>query len=138
MDADDLNRLPCVFERALLMQSAACELSRRRSVGEGEAVVCGSPLARSACGTLYGLLREKSAFALGVRETGRILPHAAVMKLQCGGLDGLRDALMPECHAPDVHRLIRLAVERYGSLEALPFSEVVKGVAAFRLRRRRS
>lgn len=138
MPPDDANRLPCVFERALLAQSAACEISRRCSVGEGESVACSSPVARSACGTLYGLLREKSAFALGLRETARVLPHAMVMKLQCGGLAGLKDALAPDAHAPDVHRLVRLAVERYGSLEALPFSEIVKGVAAFRLRRRRS
>lgn len=138
MDADAPNRLPCVFERALLAQCAACETARRRSIGERETIVCGSPLARSACGTLYGLLREKSAFALGLRETARVLPHAMVMKLQCGGLAGLKDALMPDTHAPDVHRLVRFAVERHGSLEALPFSEVIKGVAAFRLRRRRS
>ena len=136
VERGEVNRLPCVFERALLAQCAVCELSRRQSVGESEMIACSSPVARSACGALYGLLRDKSAFALGVRETRRILPHAMVMKVQCGGLAGLKQALMPDAHAPDVHRLVRAAVDTLGSLEALPFSEIVKGVAAFQLRRR--
>lgn len=133
----EINRLPCVFERALLAQCAACVEARRASIGEREMIACASPVARSACGTLYGLLREKSAFALGVRETRRILPHAMVMKVQCGGLQGLKEVLMPHAHAPDVHRLIREATERFGALDALPFSDIVKGVASFQLRRRK-
>lgn len=132
-----INRLPCVFERALLAQCAVCELARRESIGEQEMIACSAPVARSACGTLHGLLREKSAFALGVKETRRVLPHAMVMKVQCGGLAGLKQAIMPDAHAADVHRLVRAAVEQNGSLDVLPFSEIVKGVAAFRLRRRR-
>lgn len=133
---DGINSLPCVFERALLAQTAACELARRQSVGEALHLFCASPVARSACGTLYGLLREKSAFALHLKATNRILPHAMVMKIQCGGLAGLREVVAPDTHAPDVHRLVRDATERFGSLDALPFSEIVKGVAAFQLRRK--
>ena len=134
---DEINRLPCVFERALLAQCAVCELARKLAVGERENIVCSSPLARSACGTLYGLLREKSAFTLRVRETRRILTHAMAMKIQCGGLAGLKQAVAPAAHAADVHRLVREATERHGSLDALPFSEIVKGVAAWQGRKRR-
>ncbi|CAG0953379.1 hypothetical protein RHDC4_00230 [Rhodocyclaceae bacterium] len=134
---EEINRLPCVFGKALLAQSAVCELARRHSVGEAESLVCASPVARAACGTLYGLLREKSTFALRVKTTERILPHATVMKIQCGGLEGLRQVVSPDTHAPDVHRLVREASERYGGLDALPFSEIIKGVAAFQLRRGR-
>ena len=134
---DAINRLPCVFERALQAQCAACELARRHTAGELESIACASPLARTACGTLYGLLRAKSAFALGIREARRILPHAMVMKIQCGGLLGLKQAIDPAAHAPDVHRLVRAASDGYGSLEALPFSEIIKGVSAYQGRKRR-
>ena len=134
---DEVNRLPCVFGKALMAQSAVCELARRHAIGERETVACASPVARSACGTLYGLMREKSAFALRLKETQSVLPHAMVMKIQCGGLEGLRQAIAPEAHAPDVHRLVREAVARYESLDALPFSEIMKGVAAWHGRKRR-
>jgi hypothetical protein len=134
---DEVNRLPCVFGKALLAQCAVCELARRHAIGERETVACSSPVARSACGTLYGLLREKSAFALHLKETQHILPHALVMKIQCGGLEGLKQVVAPEAHAPDVHKLVRAAVAACGSLDALPFSDIVKGVAAWQGRKRR-
>lgn len=132
----EINRLPCVFERALLARHAACELAVRHQIAERESVACAQPVARALCAQMEALLREKSAFALGVTGTGRILPHAMVMKIQCGGLDGLKALLDPGTVAPDVRRLVRMAQERYGDLAALPFSEVVQGVAAWKARRR--
>jgi hypothetical protein len=132
----EINRLPCVFEKALLAGCAACELASRHSIGERETVSCAQPLARATCGTLHGLLREKSAFALGIAEARRILPHSMGMKVQCGGLEGMRGALDPEAPGPDVQRLLRLGLARYGSLDELPFSEIIKGVAAWQVRRR--
>jgi len=131
-----INRLPCVFERVLAGRHAVCALAASHAVAEREAVACTAPLARAECGRLAGLLRAKSAFALGLSGTQRLLPHAQLMRIECGGLDGLRQVLDPGAPAVDVHHLICLARERHGDLERLPFSEVVKGVAAWRGRRR--
>lgn len=133
----EINRLPCVFERALILRSAVCGLAEGHSVAERSTVACTSPLARTLCGRLSGLLREKSAFALGVPTTQRILTHAQTLRIQCGGLNGLRDLLDPDAPSPDVHRLVCLARERHGELEDLPFAEVIQGVAAWTGRRRR-
>lgn len=133
----EINRLPCVFERALLARHAVCELAVRHQIAERETVACAQPVARAVCAQMSGLLREKSAFALGQKTALRILPHAMVMKIQCGGLDGLKALLDPEALAPDVRRLMRLAKERHGDLETLPFSAIVQGVAAWKPRRRR-
>ncbi len=130
-----LNPLPCVFEKALLCQAAACEAARRLSLAEREMVACREPLARAACGQLLSLLRTNSAFALKIKDAQRILPHAMTMKIQCGGLVGLRDLLDPEAHAPDVLKLVRLAHAEYGAFEDLPFSRIVQGVAHWQIRR---
>lgn len=132
----EINRLPCVFEKALLARHAVCGLAANQAIGEREVIACTSPLARAECGQLSGLLREKSAFALKLPNTERILTHAAVMKIQCGGLQGLQGLLDPEAPAPDVRRLVLLGRERFGDLGALPFPEIIKGVAAFRLRKK--
>lgn len=132
----EINRLPCVFEKALLSRCVVCELSVRHLLAERETVACTEPLARAACGQMAGLLREKSAFALKLKEAARILPHAMMMKIQCGGLNGLKDVLDPEAPAPDVRRLIRQALAEYGTLEALPFSRIVQGVAHWQGRKR--
>ena len=132
----DINRLPCVFENALLSGCAVCELSASHAVAERQIIACTSPVARVDCGQLAALLREKSAFALRLTSTQRILPHAMMMKIQCGGLQGMQQVLDPAAAQPDVRRMVLKGRERYGELARLPFSDIVQGVAAFRLRRR--
>lgn len=132
----EINRQPCVFERALLARHAVCELATSHQIAERETVACSQAAAHADCARLAQLLREKSAFALGVTDTRRILPHAMLMKIQCGGLDGLKQVLDPQSLAPNVRRLWRLAQERHGEPESLPFSEIVKGIAAWKSRRR--
>ena len=132
----DINRLPCVFENALLSGCAVCELSASHALAERQIIACTSPVARVDCGQLAALLREKSAFALRLTSTQRILPHAMMMKIQCGGLQGMQQVLDPAAAQPDVRRMVLKGRERYGELARLPFSEIVKGVAAFQLRKR--
>lgn len=133
---DDINRLPCVFEKALLSGWAVCDLSASLALAERQVMACTSPVARVDCGQLSALLREKSAFALRLTSTQRILPHAMMMKIQCGGLQGLKQVLDPDATLPQVRALVLKAREHHGELAALPFSEIVKGVAAFQLRKR--
>ena len=133
---EQINRLPCVFEKALLCQAAACEAAQRVALAEREMVACREPLARASCGQLLTLLRANSAFALKVRDTQRLLPHAMTMKIQCGGLTGLKDLLDPEAAAPDVLKLVRRAQAEFGDLANLPFSRIVQGVAHWQIRKR--
>ncbi len=58
------------------------------------------------------------------------------MKIQCGGLMGLKDLLDADAHAPDVLKLVRRAQAEFGSLEALPFSRIVQSVARWQIRKR--
>jgi hypothetical protein len=131
----EINPLPCVFEKALLARCVVCALSVRHLLAERETVACTDPVARAGCARLADLLREKSAFALKLKEAARILPHAMTMKIQCGGLNGLRDVLDPGAPTPDVVHLVRKAQDS-GGLEALPFSTIVQGVAHWQARKR--
>jgi hypothetical protein len=131
-----INPLPCVFEKALLSQAAACEAAQRVALAERDLMACRAPAGRVGCGQLLALLRQNSAFALKLRDTQRVLPHALTMKIQCGGLVGLKDLLDPAAHAPDVLKLVRLAQAEFGTLDRLPFSRIVQGVAHWQMRKR--
>lgn len=136
-----VNHLPCVFARPLLAQHAVCEFALRpvsqvsRATLPGATVrpglVCAQPVARAVCARLSGLLRENSTFVLKLPAAGRKLTPAMLMRVQCGGLHGLKANLDPQALAPDVLRLLRLADARFGDLQNLPFSELVQGVAAW-------
>ena len=125
---------PCVFARALLAHSATCELSQRSAVGEHETLTCSSPVARMNCATLAALLHERARFALHLPAPGRPLMHVQALRLQCGGLTALRQALA--AGDSDVHRLVLAAQERHGSLADLPWQPIVLALAQWRPRRR--
>ncbi|MDD5295383.1 MAG: hypothetical protein PHU46_00590 [Rhodocyclaceae bacterium] len=132
----EINREPCVFEKALLSRSAVCELEVRHALAERETVECSNHEARSQCLCLLELLREKSAFALKLTDTHGLLTHAAMMRIQCGGLSGLKAVLDEDAPAPSVRRLVMLARQHPGGLEEQPWSRIVQGVAAWKIRKR--
>jgi hypothetical protein len=125
----------CVFAKALLARAASCALVQRRALAERELLECTSAVARINCAMLAALMHERSRFALKLPPAGRPLLHAQALRLQCGGLGAL-GKLLPE-GGGDVHRMVRLAQERHGSLTELPWQPLVQAVAAWRTPRRR-
>jgi hypothetical protein len=125
----------CVFEKALLAQCADCELAQRHALAEREAIACSSPVARTNCETLHALLRERCAFALKLPPPGERLPHAATMRLACGGLLGVGECV--DSPTANVHRLVQAAQERHGSLVDLPWPAIVATVRGWQGRRPR-
>jgi hypothetical protein len=134
----------CIFAKALLARAAGCECSERRALGERLAVDCVSPVAHTNCGTLAALLRERARFALRLPASGP-LTHQQALRLLCGGVLALHGHLRAEPEGPaageraalpDVHRLVRAAQERHGSLADLPWAALVPEVAAWQPRRR--
>lgn len=124
----------CVFDRALLARSAACGWVRRRSLGERELLECGSPPARLDCHRMAALLHERARFALRLPRAGEPLRHVQALRLQCGGLAGLRSALGRD--RAEVHDLVAGALQRHESVDGLPWPEVVDAVRAWSPRRR--
>jgi hypothetical protein len=129
----------CPFEKAILSAECACELATRFSVAEQMGVNCRSGIARNNCITLLALMRNRARFALKVTDTSESLPFGKEMKVMIGGLIGLQGLLTPGPDAVrvgNIHALVREAQEKYRSLEALPYQEIVKSITAFRGKRR--
>jgi len=124
--------LPCVFQNALAAGCASCSTSVRQMFGEREEIGCGVPGAHADCAALAALTRERSAFALRLAP-GASLSHAITMRLQCGGLGGLRRCVRPD--EPDVRRLVAAARAAPGGLVDLPWPEIVISVMAWQGRR---
>lgn len=125
----------CVFGKAVLVGCCGCALSRKRAIAEREAVHCTQVEARALCAELYGALRRNSLFALRLLHDDQPLTHAQNMKLQCGGLHGVQLALDGAEQVADVSALIGAACDKYGSLDELPYSQIVQSVSAFQVRK---
>ena len=117
----------------------ACEMATRFSVAEQMGVNCRSDIARNNCITLLALMRSRARFALKVTDTSDSLPFGKEMKVMIGGLTGLQRLLTTEPDAArvdNIHSLVQQAQQKYGSLDALPYQEIVKSITAFQSKRR--
>jgi hypothetical protein len=131
--------LACAFGRALLARQAACPLATLALEGEAERPRCAAPVANANCRTLHALLRERATFALRLSPPGSPLPHAVELRLQCGGLRGLAQALGDTQAAPaDVHALVARAQRDFGGLLGIPFHTVVAAIVRWEGRPRAS
>jgi hypothetical protein len=137
----DVNEAPCVFAKAILRRCCRCSRSQKLFIAEREAVACRSPGARQRCAEVLGQLRNKAMFALRLPHQEAVLPHGKELKVQCGGMLGLQQALLPEQPdadiVEDINGLLENALEDYGSVESLPYGEVVKGITSFQPRAKR-
>ncbi len=134
------NPLACPFEKAILICRCACSEAERVNIAERDTVNCRDAQAQGDCSLLVGMLRHNAAFALKLTHADAALPHAKHVKVQCGGLLGLQAVMQPErageARVEDIRGLVLEAQERFGSLQELPYSEIVRGIAGFELRRR--
>jgi hypothetical protein len=58
-----------------------------------------------------------------------VLTHAQEMRVQCGGLKGLQYVLDEDAEVDNVDALMESAVQKWGGLEEIPYSEVVHAAA---------
>jgi len=131
----------CPFEKAILSTQCGCEKSTQFLVAEQVGIACTSDIARNNCQTLLALMRDRARFALKVTETSGGLTFGKEMRVMIGGLLGLQRLLFPE-DSPDPNRvenisaLVNRAQTCHGSLESLPFQEIVKSITSYQGRRR--
>lgn len=137
----EINQRYCAYEKAILTNNCACHLSHKFCIAEREGVQCASDEAQSICVRLLELLRTHARFAIRTTSDRGALPHAKAMRIQVGGLRGIEAALNPDQTVPvqiaDIRHTVEAAIARFGSLEGLPFSEIVKQITAYQGRQRR-
>lgn len=127
------NGLPCVFQGAIQARGATCELVAQHSLAEREVLACTRSAAHTECENLLNLFRERATFPLRL-QPGVPLTHAIQLRLQCGGLLGLQNALAAT--VADVHQLVQQAQICPDGLIGLPWSPIVDSIKAWQPRRR--
>ncbi|MEJ2575622.1 MAG: hypothetical protein P8106_02770 [Gammaproteobacteria bacterium] len=137
-----VNERQCAYEKSVLTNQCRCSLAERFCIAEREGVHCGADEGQQQCLDLLAALRQQARFALRTHEDRGLLPHGKAIRIQVGGLRGLHRALHPDEPTPDpipdVYALISAARRNFGGLSALPYSEIMQQVAAYRGRPRRS
>ena len=138
----EVNERFCAYEKAVLTNKCGCSQSEKFCIAEREGVHCNSDAGQVRCLRFLDILREQARFALKTVQQDRNnrLPHGKAIRLQVGGMRGIHTLLMPDQAAPsciaDVDAMLAQVEQRFGDLESLPFSQIMREVAAYQVRKR--
>lgn len=136
----EVNEIYCAFEKSVLTNACSCSQAERFCIAEREGVHCRNERKQARCLGWLESLREQARFALRSDEDRRLLPHGKAIRLQVGGLRGLIQVLTPDTEPgksiEDVDALLVEAERRFGTLNAVPYSEIMRAVAAYKVRKR--
>lgn len=137
----EVNERFCAYEKSVLTNQCECSQAERFCIAEREGVHCNSDEGQERCLTLLGLLREHARFALRTNaEEKALLPHGKAIRIQVGGMRGLHAVLAQDAQVPDpipnIFGVIAQAEQTFGRLDALPFSEIMPQIAAYKGRTR--
>ena len=134
----EVNEVFCAFEKSVLTSECQCSQAERFCIAEREGVHCRSEERQGRCLKWLELLREQARFALRTEEQRNLLPHGKAIRLQVGGIRGLIKVLSAaeQTTTEDVDQLLAEAENRFDALENAPFSEIMRDVAAYQVRKR--
>jgi len=135
----ELASVRCVFEKALTNHQAKCDLSRHFCLADREGYSCEDAEASLKCSKLLEKLREKSIFVLKLRDIDGPLPHNMEIRVQVGGVRGLAKLINVDIvdKVDNIHRVLDEVINKFGSLDSLPYSEIIQSIEQFQGRRRR-
>lgn len=135
----ELASVRCVFEKALTNHQAKCDLSRHFCLADREGYSCEDAEASLKCSKLLEKLREKSIFVLKFRDIDGPLPHNMEIRVQVGGVRGLAKLINVDIvdKVDNIHWVLDEVINKFGSLDSLPYSEIIQSIEQFQGRRRR-
>ena len=135
----ELASVRCVYEKALTNHQAKCDLSRHFCLADREGYSCEDAEASLKCSKLLEKLREKSIFVLKVHVIDGPLPHNMEIRVQVGGVRGLAKLINVDIidKVDNIHRVLDEVINKFGSLDSLPYSEIIQSIEQFQGRRRR-
>lgn len=135
----EIASIRCEFEKSLTNNKARCSYSRHFCLADREGYACKSVESSVKCRELLGLLRKNSRFILKVQKTGNELPHNMEIRVQVGGLSGILTLLSPgeRDNIEDIFALVEQAEIEFGSLEKLPYNQIVQSISRYQGRKRR-
>lgn len=134
---DAIIALKCPFERALLSHCVNCSAARRLLLAEREAITCSQEQAHTRCIGFHDALHRNARFALHM-DADQPWPFGKEIRAQCGGIRGLQETMgFVGAESADVTALVSEGLQRFGSIEDFPYSQIMRGIVHYEPRKKR-
>ena len=130
----------CAFSNTLITNLFGCDKAEAVTRRGGPDIACTSDTAHQCCEKLFQQMKTAALPAFGVEDDLLSMPHSVLVKIQYGGLLGLRRLLdggtAGSGDVKNVHALVDQAIGKYDNLDALPYPALVGDMTTYKLRRR--
>ncbi|MBT4838111.1 MAG: hypothetical protein HON94_12265 [Methylococcales bacterium] len=136
---NDINEIVCPFEKAILQNHCRCLRASHFYLAGRKGVGCQSVEAQAPCFKYLHLLKVNAKFALKLHSAYELLPHNKSIKIQVGGLRGLKKITLADDESEvvdDINQLIKQALIEFGSFEDIPMQEIIRHIAEFKGRKK--
>lgn len=131
----------CAFSNTLVTGQFGCDKGEQVTRRGGPDVVCASDAAHRQCEKLFQRMKQAALPAFGVEDDLLSMPHSVHVKIQFGGLLGLRrlqgNATDESAVVKNIHGLVGQAIGKHGGLDAIPCQAFVEDMTSYQLKRRR-
>ncbi len=149
-----LNPNRCIFEKAITNQRCNCDLKRKFIIATREGISCQSENAMMRCTQVLESMRNNARFTLKVVTINGPMPHNKELQVQAGGMLALQSLVNPELHTKlntetnaepsetqgtvdNIDHVMEKSLTKFGSLEQLPYGEIVKSIVKYQARPKR-
>jgi hypothetical protein len=130
------DHLPCPFHLALITGANGCAHATPVTRRAGPDIACASGTANARCRDAFDYIKRAAQPVLGFPDNLQDAPHSVMVRLQNGGLLGLRKLLEPAArNVPNIDGLMDDLTRKFAGLERLPPAPIAAAVGAFKVSR---
>ncbi len=136
-----MDEYKCAFSSTLVTGQFGCEKGEQVTRRGGPDVVCASGEAHQQCEKLFQRMKQAALPAFGVEDDLLSMPHSVLVKIQFGGLLGLRrlqgNGTDESAVVKNIHGFVGQVIGKHGGLDAIPCQAFVEDMTSYQLKRRR-
>ena len=129
----------CPFGSTLVTETCHCVHAEQVVRRGGAEIVCQTEAAYVRCTELFQHLKNVALPEFEVEDDLTTMPHSVLQKIQFGGLLGLQQLITGQVTDTivDIADLLDALESKYGTLEELPYNDLVSSITEYKLKRRR-
>ncbi len=133
--------LICPFSATLARDDFSCPRARQVIRRGGTEFSCDSETSRARCEQLFENCKQAALPAFDVEDDLTLMPRSVLVKVQFGGLLGLRRLVTGQAggdgRVDDIDALVDTAIGQFSGLDSIPCEQLVDDITGWKLPRRR-
>ncbi len=129
----------CPFGSTLVTETCHCVHADQVVRRGGAEIICQNEVAYVRCTELFQQLKNVALPEFEVEDDLTTMPHSVLQKIQFGGLLGLQQLItqQPTDTVADIAGLLNELETKFGTLDDLPYIELISTITEYKLKRRR-